>query len=344
MRSIILAAIIVLAVQVHGLAAEHVAEIVKGDKVLPKLHAVVKDGEENIADQILVMPWIVQDVDGELLQVGQERKGWVQRDNIVTLDEAGAYYTQFVDSDRDDVKAWAYTHRAVAEQELGDITSAIADLGELLRLAPDAVTFNNRGRIWTYLGEYDKAIADFGEAIRLAPTLAASYLNRGNVWGGGKQDYDQAIADFTESIRLDPACAALAYSNRANAWCGKKQYDKAIEDFDQSLRLDPNCAATFCNAASLRASCPDATHRDGKKAVELATKACELTAWTNSYCCESLAAAYAESGAFELAIQYQTKVIELIPNDPEVVKDPAILDEAKKTLKLYQDHQPFREP
>ena len=52
--------------------------------------------------------------------------------------------------------------------------------------------------------------------------------------------------------------------------------------------------------------------RNGKEAVELAIKACELSNWKNWGIIDTLAAAYAEAGNFEQAINYQRQVMQMI--------------------------------
>lgn len=76
----------------------------------------------------------------------------------------------------------------------------------------------------------------------------------------------------------------------------------------------PMPTATVLNGlASLRATCPDEKHRNGQQAVEYATKACELTAWKNGGWIDSLAAAYAEAGDFDKAVEWQQKGMDLAP-------------------------------
>src|SRR5262249_59963477 len=56
----------------------------------------------------------------------------------------------------------------------------------------------------------------------------------------------------------------------------------------------------------------DARYRDRKKAVESARKACELTDWKVPDCMDSLAAAYAETGEFTKAIEWQEKALAIV--------------------------------
>jgi tetratricopeptide (TPR) repeat protein len=260
MRLTLLTAAAVFALALQSFAADP-PTISKGKQILPKLDAVVKVGNELIDQTQFNLPWIVQDVNGDWLWVGDDRKGWVQRGQVVTLEGAPAYYAQFVNNA--DLKTWAIYSRAIAYRLQGNL---------------------------------DAAIADFGEALRQRPT-------------------------------------ALAYLDRGNAWRAKKDYEKAVADYNAAFHLAPNDADTFNEAAWLRATAADERFRNGKKAVELATKANELAGWKNPQYLDTLAAAAAEAGDFGAAIKHETQAIALSP----------AMQEIKDRLQLFKDHKAYHE-
>ena len=193
-------------------------------------------------------------------------------------DKAIADYSEAIRLDPKDVLAYIY--RAVAYQGKGDYDNAIGDCDEAIRLDPkNAKGYSTRGFVYNAKGDYEKAIADYSEALRLDPKNAKGYDTRGLAYEA-KSDYDKAIADYDEAIRLDPK-DPKAYEIRGAAYHDRGDYDKAIADYDEAIRLDPKYALPYNSLAWLLGTCPQAGFRDGKKAVEYATKACELSMWND---------------------------------------------------------------
>ncbi|HBI45283.1 MAG TPA: hypothetical protein DDY78_20885 [Planctomycetales bacterium] len=162
-----------------------------------------------------------------------------------------------------------------------------------------------------------------------------TFNNRGNVLFD-KWDYDKAVADYTEAVRLAPKFA-VALSNRGAIWRVKKEYAQALADFDEALRINPKYPAPLNLRARILAACPKEQFRDGKRAIEDARLACELTKDQETTYLDTLAAAYAETGDFDAAVKWQTKVVASPRSSPMQIED------ARKRLKLYQDQKPYRD-
>jgi tetratricopeptide (TPR) repeat protein len=173
-------------------------------------------------------------------------------------------------------------------------------------------------------------------AIKLDPKLASAYNNRGAWWEINGRN-DKAIDDYGKAIELDPKYA-LAYDNRGNVYCILHEYDKAIDDFDKAIELAPKYAKAHNSRAWLRATCLDEKLRDGKQAVDSATRACELTAWKNPGFLDTLAASYAEAGDFEAAVKWQRKALGLLPK----IDDP-LRKELESHLTLFEAKKSYHE-
>ena len=102
------------------------------------------------------------------------------------------------------------------------------------------------------------------------------------------------------------------------------------------FRTGLELASAYSGRAWIWATCPDAACRNGARAVESATTACERTLWRDASHLSVLAASYAESGDFASAVKWQTKAIEL-------VADPKQKDEYHSRLKVYQEKKPCRD-
>lgn len=119
-------------------------------------------------------------------------------------------------------------------------------------------------------------------------------------------------------------------------------YNKAIELFEQLVRdnpddtlFQPGLAFSYNGRAWMLSTSLHESLRDGEQATKDATRACELTEWKNFGILDTLAAAYAEAGDFEKAVEWQTKAIELAPKDQR--------EDLQARLELYEASKPYRE-
>jgi tetratricopeptide (TPR) repeat protein len=219
----------------------------------------------------------IQAVEADRLKATSVKVGWLDPSAVVRGDDADAHFTRLIGENPQD--AVALRARGKLRFERGDHDRAIADLDRSLELEPDSEALTIRGFAWKRKGDKDRAMADLDRAIKLNPREALAWRVRGATWAG-KADYPKALADYTESIRIDPE--------------------------------NPE---TLLHRAVMNSVCTDARYRDGKQAVEDATKACELTEWKDWLFLNGLASAYAERGDFDSAIRWQTKAMEFSPKD-----------------------------
>ncbi len=129
----------------------------------------------------------------------------------------------------------------------------------------------------------------------------------------------------------------IAHGNLALSLNREGRFEQAAAHFAEAARLKPDAGYVCNNHAMIMASCPEAKCRDGKKAVEAATRACELTQWKNPDFIDTLAAAYAEAGDFDAAIKWETKAI-------EILTDERNREVFRTRLVLYEARKPYREP
>jgi tetratricopeptide (TPR) repeat protein len=128
-----------------------------------------------------------------------------------------------------------------------------------------------------------------------------------------------------------------ALLRRGDAYAATKEYDKAIADYTKAIHVDPKNGHTYQPLAWLLATCPKDGVRDGKKALELGKKSCELSTWKEADKLSTLAAAYAETRSFKEAVEWQRKAIELGYDDKEQK------EKANMRMKLYEEGKPYRQ-
>jgi len=115
---------------------------------------------------------------------------------------------------------------------------------------------------------------------------------------------------------------------------------EAIVHFQQALQIEPADQATQNNLAWLLATCPDASLRNGQKAVELAEQANHLTGGGNPVVLCTLAAAYAEVGRYSEAVQTAQRGWQLAKAESST----ELAGKLQFELKLFQAGTPFHNP
>jgi tetratricopeptide (TPR) repeat protein len=344
-----------------------------GKRVVPKnsKFALLVNGEEVEQGGKGLTSYRVEQVDGPSLWLKGETQGssgWANADLVVLLEHAVDFFSQQIRAHPDD--PYFRAARAMLWSDRHGSESALRDYDDAIRLDPkNASYYRGRGLVRHAAKTYDKAIADFDEAIKLDPKSALAFIGRG-ASRASKNEYGKAIADDSEAIWLDPLAIAayndrglawqaksefakaivdynvvirldsrhtLAYCHRGTAWAALGRFDKALADWNEAITTDEKCARALGSRAWIWSTCPDAKYRDGPRAVESATRACELTDWRDSPLLDVLAAAYAEAGEFESAIKWQITADALRRDDHEKAT-------GQSRLKLFERKKPVRDP
>jgi tetratricopeptide (TPR) repeat protein len=235
----------------------------------------------------------------------------------------------------DPEKAWRHGIRSEVHEAAGDLKSAYDDLTRTIELDPsDVIAYERRASIHFQRGDYGLAVADLSRGIEVDPgnvTLrhnrAAAHFRQG--------EYEKAIADCSKTIGLAPENVS-AHKIRAVAYEQTGQFAKAVKDYESAILMDESLHPFMDRLASILATRPEESLRDGKRAVELAGRACQLTDWKEAAYLDTLAAACAETGDCESACRNIEKAIVL-------VDDSTTEAQYRERLSLYRSGRPFRQ-
>lgn len=216
--------------------------------------------------------------------------------------------------------------------------AALKDIDAALKIQPGFLQgLLLRVRILEKLDRTDEAITQLEQLAQAIPNepsiqlqLAFYYIEKNRI-----QD---AIEKLSLVIRQDNS-NELALRMRGDQYLSIGKHAEAIADFEAALVQSPEESGVLNNYAWTLATSPVDDLRNGKRAVELATKACELTEYKLPHILSTLAASYAEAGDFDKAIEWAQKAIDLDKAEHEGEH----ADDLKKELASYQAKKPFRE-
>ena len=186
-------------------------------------------------------------------------------------------------------------------------------------------------------GDVAGAKRNVDTVIQRDPTFWPALYVRAQIYSHqGK--YDMALKDCNEALRQDRTVVEAALLRATiNGHLGK--YAESLKEFDYLVSLHPRnvtLARVMSYRAWLRATCPNASFRNGQQAVKDAKAACSIMVWKDEHMIDTLAAAYAETGDFNSAVQYASQALAVKEISPDSTKL------FQRHLALFQQHKPFR--
>src|SRR2546430_11146976 len=139
--------------------------------------------------------------------------------------------------------------------------------------------------------QIDDAIVHYQKAVAIRPDyflarygLGHALLERGKL--------DGAIEHFRAALLIRPDHPDC-HTTLAIALDESGQFAEAIGHYERATGISPQSVSALANLAWLLATCPDATFRDGFKAIQLARQADQLSGGTNALVLPPLAAGMA---------------------------------------------------
>ena len=200
----------------------------------------------------------------------------------------------------------------------------------------------NQGCVKVLAGDLVAARARFDAAIQAEPKFWPAYHDRAVV-SVREEKWELALRDLDTSMRLHPKNLGTALL-RAEVKRQLGRYNDCLTELSQILKIhltDTTSASVFDERARLRATCPDASFRNGKLAVADAKLACRLSRWQNPRYVDALALAYAEAGDFDSAVKYEERAMAIVQAKPKQVVDAAdVVKSLEERIARFKRHEP----
>ena len=234
--------------------------------------------------------------------------------------------------------AKAQYNLGAALREKGHVDEAIVHLQKAVDIQPNYVeAHNSLARALNQKGKWDGAIDHLERSLLIDPAQTEAHNNLGNVlWQKGR--LREAAAEYEKALTLHPDYAA-AHFNLGEVLRAAGEIREAIAHYGSALEIRPDFVPALDGLASLLATSPDASVRDGAQAVVLAARAEQISGGRSPRFVATLAAAYAEVGRFPEAVATAERALRLATAQGKV----NVAERLRTQVALYQTGAPYRE-
>lgn len=248
--------------------------------------------------------------------------------------------------------------------DLGEIDQARRDISDALLIEPEAIDgVFMRAAIAAREKRYADAIADMELLVRAFPTREHYVRQLANYYQ--LDDRPRLAIRLLDELVKKNKSSWRSLRMRGDARLSTGEHAEAIKDYERAIGLmdkvaeknkNPNAAEAdsdeesddslpssehagiLNNLAWVLATSPKDEIRNGKRALELGLKACELSEYKEAHILSTLAAGYAEAGDFENARKWSAKAVEV--GEAEGNEQ---LEQLKKELESYKLDKAWRE-
>jgi tetratricopeptide (TPR) repeat protein len=234
--------------------------------------------------------------------------------------------------------AKAHCNLGLALGQTGRLREAIDQYEQALRINPGyAEAHYNLGNALLRTGKLQDAIGHFEQALRLVPKYAQAHNSLGLALSGTGRVQD-AIGHYEQALRIKPDFAE-AHSNLGVVLERVGKLQDAVGHYEEAVRIKPDYAPAQNSLAWILATNDDDRLRNPAKAVQLAERACDLTARRDPNFLDTLAAAYAANGRFADAI----RTAEQAANLALAAGQKDLAGQIQHRLELYKAGRPYYE-
>ena len=150
--------------------------------------------------------------------------------------------------------------------------------------------------------------------------------------------YDEALPHFEETLKIKPD-HAMAYCNIGSVMVHHKDLKAALMAYREAYKYDTNLVEAMQPLVWIEATSINSSLRNGAEAVLVGEQAVRVTHGEDPILLDGLAAAYAETGQFDKAIETTKKAIEIA----RAANAIPLAQDIQTRLQKYMAHRPYRE-
>jgi len=190
--------------------------------------------------------------------------------------------------------------------------------------------------LWRH-GRYEEAVQGWRKSLQEQPDDPFAAYDLGTA-AAAHGDKATAIAAFGEVLRLRPDRVDVR-RQLAGLLMRTGAIRQALLQWQSVLESAPGDLVATNEVAWIFATCPDARYRNGAAAVRIAAEAVQISQNRNPAVLDTLAAAQAEAGQFDKAVQTAQRALSLAG----LQGDKTLAAEVQTRLKSYRNDKPWRD-
>lgn len=281
--------------------------------------------------------WALNRRGGLRLETAEQLKLVGNAQAAEAMSKAMSDFDEAIKADPSRWRSWLSRGIAYVSQQKLDL--AVKDFDKVIELKPDEFkALFNRGEANYYLGKFEQAVADYSSVLVINDNDLMALTSRGHAFFALAK-YPEALADYELVNKLLPDNCE-SHINLGDVFQELGSWQKAEEAYKQAIKLDPSAIA-LQRFAWLKATCPDATYRDAATAREMIDQAIALGD-ESPVMLDTLAAAQAANGEFDVAKQTQQQAIKLVTS-LEKQGQGDTKSEYQTRMAMYEEGVPYQQ-